>query len=94
MRLPSSDEQQSLIALAREKGLDAVTFLELVMKGKQTELAEVKPIPLSLRIAAADLLRKYAALPTNVALEMTVATKLEYIGDRDVTPMLPARHDD
>lgn len=87
--LSSPAEQRSLVELARDKGYDVLSFLERVMRGEWEALGEPKPIPLSLRIAAADLLRKYAALPANVNLEIDTRKMFIYRGGEDLKP-LPA----
>src|SRR3970040_2262373 len=92
--LPTTAEQKSLVELARDQGFDVLKFLQAVMDNAWQALGEPKPIPLSLRIAAAHLLRKYAALPANVNLELDVRKILVYEGDKNVTPLPPGRRPD
>jgi len=89
--LPTTAEQKNLVELARAKGFDALDFLQKVMAGKFLAIGEKKPIPVALRIAAADLLRKYASLPTNVNLEVDTRKMLVYRGDAGLTPLPPGQ---
>lgn len=80
--------ETNLVEIAREFGPSVLDFLKDVMRGNHNELHLDKPIPIKDRLVAADLLRKFASLPTNVQLDLGIREKLVYIGDMDVTPAI------
>ena len=86
----SSLAETNVVELARAYGPTVLDFLKAVLNGEHMKLrlGKGKPIALKDRLIAADLLRKFAALPSNVQLELGIREKLVYIGDQvsDVNP--------
>lgn len=76
--------EQNVVELARVFGPDIVNWLKKVVDNKFNELGFAESIPLAQRLVAADLLRKFAAIPTNVDFNIKTAPIIEYIGDREL----------
>lgn len=85
----------SVVELARRYGAGVLEFLRDVLENKYLKLGQTKSLPLRDRLAAADLLRKFAAIPANVSLDLGVTQRIIYVGDdavleaefKDVTPI-------
>lgn len=76
-------DDATVVELARRMGPEVLRFLDHIMRGNQAALELVQPVPLGLRLAAADLVRKYSSLPTNVDLHIKVPPQIIYVGDDD-----------
>lgn len=83
-------DDATVVELARRMGPEVLRFLDHIMRGNQAALELVQPVPLGLRLAAADLVRKYSSLPTNVDLRLKGPPQIIYTGDVGMQVMLPA----
>lgn len=75
-----------LIELARDKSKDTLAFLEAVRDNRWQQLGLEKSVPVALRLQAAEILRKFAALPSQVDLNVGARVELVYEGDEGVRP--------
>lgn len=74
-------EEQGVVELARRYGPGVLDFLRDVLENHFLRLGFTKPVPLRERMAAADLLRKFASLPANIALDLGMTQRIIYLGD-------------
>ena len=74
-------DTDNVVELARAYGPDIVEWLHKVVQNKWSELEFTASIPLQARLMAADLLRKFAAIPTNVDFSIKAPPIIEYLGD-------------
>ena len=79
-----------MIELAREHGPTIVEFLVDVMNDKYVKLGYDKQFNIFQRLSAAELLRKFASLPQQVALDLGVQQKIIYMPEPlETTTALP-----
>ena len=75
-----------VIEMARDKSVDSLHFLEQVRDNQWQALGLSQPVPVALRLQAAEILRKFAALPSQVDVNLGARVKLVYEGDAGVGP--------
>lgn len=84
------ETDQHVVELARRLGPSVLKFLQNVMLDNYVELGFEKPLNSQSRLAAADLIRKFSALPTNIDLGLKAPPTVVYTGVPSKTPRLPA----
>ncbi len=83
-------DKSNVIELARRMGPATLDFLRKVITDSYNDLGLEKSVPLSLRLMAADLIRKFAALPTNVQIGLQGPAQIIYTGDAEIRTNPPA----
>jgi len=86
----AAETDQHVVELARRMGPDVLRFLQQVMSDDYRALGFENPISAANRLAAADLIRKFSAIPTNIDLGLKAPPTLIYTGEPRERPALPA----
>lgn len=83
-----AETDANVVDLARRMGPEVLAFLRDVMQNSWKKLGMDKAISTQNRLAAADLVRKYSAIPTNVDLSLKAPPTIVYTGQPRVIPAL------
>lgn len=80
--------ESNVVEFARRMGPEVLQFLKNVIANQWNTLGLKDPVPLYLRLQAAEVVRKYSALPTNVDIGIKGPATIQYTG---VVRALPAK---